>query len=247
MSLKSARLVEIFSSIQGEGIYLGEKQTFVRFQGCALRCRWCDTTESFTLKSAYKVEKFSFSNEWEKHSNPVSAQQLEGWLEHFSNSRVSLTGGEPLEQVEFLESWLPSLRHRYSFLLETNGVLPQNLNRIISFVDVVSMDIKLPSSTRTGVYWNEHENFLKIAQGAKECYVKIVITSDTQESELNHAIQMVRSVNEEIPVILQPASFTRFFRKVPKIRQINLFADQAKQWLKTVRVIPQTHKILGVQ
>lgn len=247
MSLKSARLVEIFSSIQGEGVYLGEKQTFVRFQGCALRCRWCDTSESFTLKSSYKVEKFSFSNEWEKHSNPASAQLLESWLEHFANPRVSLTGGEPLEQVEFLESWLPELQHRYSFLLETNGVLPQNLNRIISFVDVVSMDIKLPSSTRTGVYWNEHKNFLRIAQNAKECYVKIVITSDTQESELNQAIQIIQSVNEEIPVILQPASFTRFFKKVPKIKQVNLFADQAKQWLKTVRVIPQTHKILGVQ
>lgn len=246
MSLKSARLVEIFSSIQGEGVYLGEKQTFVRFQGCALRCRWCDTSESFSLKSNYKVEKFSFSNEWEKHSNPASAQLLESWLEHFANPRVSLTGGEPLEQVEFLESWLSSLRHRYSFLLETNGVLPQNLDRIISFIDVVSMDIKLPSSTRTGVYWTEHEEFLKVAQKAKECYVKIVITSDTQESELNHAIQMVRSVNEEVPVILQPATFTRFFKKVPTMELVDSFAGQAKQWLRTVRVIPQTHKILGV-
>ena len=92
-----------------------------------------------------------------------------------------------------------------------------------------------------------YEDFLKIAQNAKECYVKIVITEDTQQRELDHAIQLIHSVDEEIPVILQPASFTRFFKKVPTMEQVDFFADQAKQRLKTVRVIPQMHKILGVQ
>ena len=37
------KINEIFSSIQGEGLYIGSKQLFIRFCGCNLKCNYCDT------------------------------------------------------------------------------------------------------------------------------------------------------------------------------------------------------------
>ena len=38
-----AKIKEIFSSIQGEGLYIGCKQIFIRFCACNLNCYYCDT------------------------------------------------------------------------------------------------------------------------------------------------------------------------------------------------------------
>ena len=49
-------IIEKFVSIDGEGPTAGELATFIRFQGCNLRCSWCDTTYSFD-KSAEDMNK----------------------------------------------------------------------------------------------------------------------------------------------------------------------------------------------
>ncbi len=55
-----AKISEIFCSIQGEGLYLGQKQIFVRFAGCNLDCDYCDESkakdgEKFSLQSPEEV------------------------------------------------------------------------------------------------------------------------------------------------------------------------------------------------
>lgn len=246
MTSPSGKLVEIFSSIQGEGMRIGERQTFIRFQGCDLKCRWCDTPENFTYQPEYRVESKAFSGEWEKFSNPVSSDELWSWIRKFSDPMVSLTGGEPLQQVDFLQELLNKNQEGALFLLETSGVLPQALEKIIGEIYTVSMDIKLPSSAQTGEFWQEHEDFLKIAQKAPELYVKIVITEATLASELEKALKLVKSVSEDIFVILQPASQTRAFKASPSQATLAELSKVALRTYQNIRVIPQTHKFLGI-
>jgi 7-carboxy-7-deazaguanine synthase len=243
---KTAHLIEIFSSIQGEGPRVGERMTFVRFEGCALKCRWCDTPESFRVHSEFRVEKIPFSNIWEEGPNPVLGSEIEKWLEHFSDPMVSLTGGESLQQVDFLEEWLPKISPRHRILLETNGVLPQAFEKILPWVHTTSMDLKLPSSAKTGSFWKEHEEFLRLAVQSPECYVKIVVTEQTEEADLERALELIRAIDENIPAILQPVSETRSFHGVLSTAKLGRFFDRSHRILKQVRVIPQTHKLLGV-
>jgi organic radical activating enzyme len=220
--------------------------TFIRFEACDLKCRWCDTPESFAMHKNFRVETVPFSGTWEMHENPVSGEEIEKCLNLFSDPLVSLTGGEPLQQVEFLEVWLPKVSPQYKFLLETNGVLPEALRRVLPWIHTISMDIKLPSSAKTGVFWEEHEAFLRLALQSKECYVKIVVTEETLEEDLDQALELILSIDPVLPVILQPASKTKSFHAVPTATRLGKFYDQARTRLKEVRVIPQMHKMLGI-
>ena len=52
----TGNLIEIFSSAQGEGPYIGCRQVFVRFEGCNLRCRYCDTAHDVGSHAFCKAE-----------------------------------------------------------------------------------------------------------------------------------------------------------------------------------------------
>lgn len=126
-----AKIREIFESIQGEGPYVGEKQLFIRFCGCNLNCNYCDT--DFDVEKSQDYTPTELFEEITKLDDVFT---------------VSLTGGEPLVSVAFLTEFLPLLKGAGHFVyLETNGTLPDKLEQVIDYVDVIAADIKLESST----------------------------------------------------------------------------------------------------
>lgn len=240
-----ANVVEIFSSFQGEGPHVGERQTFVRFQDCELSCQYCDSPHTFVDNKSCRVENPPFSKRFEEHFNPLSIEALNAILEKFEDTTLSVTGGEPLQKSDFLRAWLPTLRPRYRILLETAGIHVNRLRDVIDLIDTVSMDFKLPSATGMRSYWEEHRDFLKIAR-QKEVYVKLVVSSDTTKEEITESRDLVSSIDPTIPFILQPATAFAQFRSIPHREQMAEWQNIARQGLTHVRVIPQVHKQLGI-
>ena len=187
---KSAFISEIFSSIQGEGVYIGERQLFIRFCGCNLNCAFCDT--DFEKKDFVKI--FDENENVIKGNNPVTSEELKKITQHFLKNphhSISLTGGEPLLYSDFLLDFLPKIKTENSPLiyLETNGSLPQELKKVIDLVNIIAMDIKLKSVTGDKNRFEENEEFINIAtEKNKEIFVKIILNKNYDKKELQKAI-----------------------------------------------------------
>ncbi|OGC08593.1 hypothetical protein A2230_03745 [candidate division WOR-1 bacterium RIFOXYA2_FULL_36_21] len=251
MSSTDAQLHEIFTSIQGEGIYLGERQVFVRFSGCNLSCDYCDTDQALSLTSEYKVEQTPGKHDFKNFKNPVSKDELLNHIlglykpNYFVHS-VAITGGEPLLQVDFLKNFLPMLQEKkIRVYLETNGTLSKHLEEIINFVDIISMDIKLPSSSGSGMEIRDYKFFLETAY-LKEVFVKVVVTPSTIIKEVEAAANLVAEVDNKISFVIQPATPTKKIKHQPSTSDLLAWRTVSKKHLENVKIIPQVHKALGV-
>ena len=222
-----AKIQEIFRSIQGEGIYHGARQIFIRFYGCNLECKFCDTPQ----------EKFKY------YTPDQLLKEVESFKDPYHS--VSLTGGEPLLQKDFLKVFLPRFKKDYiKIYLDTNGVCADALSEIIEYLDIIAMDFKLPSSTHYKALWTEHRKFLKVAT-QKDVFVKVVVCYDTIDEEIYKTAYEIKEVDANIPLVLQPEGSQMqdedFLDRLDELRA-NL-----KNYLKDVRIVPQMHKLLGVQ
>ena len=240
-------LVEIFSSIQGEGLFVGCRQVFVRLAGCNLFCRYCDTRDSFAVPAAARVETDAGSRVFGSITNPVAASELFAAVANLCRTphhSISLTGGEPLLQPQAVVALSPLRDKGVRLYLETNGTLPTILAQVIQHIDIVSMDFKLPSELpEQQEYWQEHAEFLKVAC-QREVFVKIVLSGRTSPSELEKAIALICDINPAIPLILQPVTPVDGVTPVVP-EQVLRWQELALASLQNVRVIPQTHKLMG--
>ena len=248
MSEKSAHIVEVFSSIQGEGLLVGLRQIFLRFHGCNLSCAYCDT--EITQPPLFcRMEGTPGRRDFIEVANPVSLDRLVmllgGWDKGWPgiHHSISITGGEPLLNLEILLEWLPELRKLFPIYLETNGVLHEALSRLINMLDYISMDIKLPSTSGCTDLWGCHKDFLQIA-AQKNVFVKIVTSDATEDWEIERALMTVAAVSRDIPVILQPVTLRNGNVGISPFRILE-FQEIACNFVTEVRIIPQTHKFTG--
>ena len=238
-----APLVEVFSSFQGEGLYVGQRQVFVRFAGCNLQCRFCDTPAARGAPDSCRVEAHAGSRDFVQRQNPVHEDDLIGIVERSGcRDAVSLTGGEPLLHPAFIARVAPRIRASGAQVhLETNGVLHAALATVIDCVDVVAMDIKLASATGQPNRFDDNRSFLALA-AQRDVFVKIVVSRATRPAELEEAARLAAEQDAGIPLVLQPV--TDADGRPHEVDLLELH-DAASRHLRTVRVIPQVHKAMG--
>ena len=214
---------EIFASIQGEGPYIGYKQLFIRFCGCNLNCNYCDTEFGINDSKKYSPEELA---------NIIK--------ENLDCHSVSLTGGEPLLNIKFLKEFLP--KSALPIYLETNGTLYKELAEIIDYVDYVSADIKLPSSTGLNPLWEEHDKFFEIAS-KKNLFAKAVFSKNVTDDELRKTCELCKKY--DIELILQP----KMNGIIPDVKSdfMQKILNSCLKQYKKVRLIPQVHKFIDVQ
>ncbi|MBU3742690.1 MAG: radical SAM protein [Candidatus Kapabacteria bacterium] len=145
---------EIFHSIQGEGTRTGMPCTFIRLQGCKLRCVWCDTP--------YALDK--------RHGGtPMTGADIVQAIEHIGTRFVEFTGGEPLEQWNVFPLITHLCDQGYTVAVETGGHVS------IACLDprsIAIIDVKCPDSRMESL--NHYDN-LSILRPQDE--VKFVIAS----------------------------------------------------------------------
>ncbi len=200
------RVSEIFHSLEGEGLHMGLPQVFVRLQGCTVGCKWCDTKYTWPANGD--------GSQW------MAEEQIVERASAFPCRRVSITGGEPLEQD--IRRLVRLLKGRgFWVCLETSGQYFEP--EVMGAVDFISCDIKGPSS---GVAPNRAvlERVLR-EHGAKGQF-KIVVGGP---EDLAFAKEWAHVPN----LILQRDSHSKFE-----------FAERVKAEFPGARYGLQLHKIL---
>ena len=221
-----AKINEVFDSVQGEGLYLGEKQIFVRFFNCNLSCTYCDT----------KLNRYT------EYEPKELFEEIKLYRDKYHS--ISFTGGEPLLYADFLKDILKlTSGGGHKHYLETNGTLFFELEQIIDWIDIIAMDLKFPSSAGMGDLWRMHRKFLKIA-AQKDVFLKAIICQTTCPEDLREALAMIKEISPASVLVLQPNSYEH--QSVLQEKLLN-FKEIANQQGVTTCIIPQMHKIMGLQ
>jgi organic radical activating enzyme len=246
-----AVIQEVFSSIQGEGLHAGERQVFVRVAHCHLHCAYCDTPMT-TPRGDCVVETQPGSNQWVAVPGLQRVEDTEmliaGLIAQAPHQSVSFTGGEPLLYPYYLKSVMERIqRLGVKTYLETSGTQPHSLAKVLQFVDVISMDVKLPSSTKEAERWQQHADFYRTATQAPhvELFVKVVVNHDSTLDELSHLTSII--TDTQTPIYLQPETslLEEGVLNITPSHLLNLQGFLARHF-STVRVLPQTHKMMKI-
>jgi len=123
--------IETCGTVDGPGI------RFVVFmQGCPLRCQYCHNPDTWTTDINQKM------------SVDEILKKFDGVKEFLRNGGITVTGGEPLMQVDFVTELFKSAKEKgIHTALDTSGIFfnPENTEKIdelIKYTDLVLLDIK---------------------------------------------------------------------------------------------------------
>lgn len=140
-AMQSLSIHSIYKATEGEGVFVGTPQVFVRFQGCTIGCVNCDS-----------METWDFANEHISLTSVLDEVELLSGNYPTKIKRVSITGGDPLhpKNTPGVIALAKELKNRGYFInIEAAGT--RLVHELFDIIDYISMDFKTPS---TGVKTN---------------------------------------------------------------------------------------------
>lgn len=214
------KVVEIFSSIEGEGKRTGELTTFIRLYGCNLRCSYCDTTYSHTDGEYYEM----------------TLEQILEEVSRRKNINVTITGGEPLIHNGIKELICKLLSKGHYVNIETNGTVDTRPIRLYCGTDKLffTVDYKSISSNMNSRMC--HNNFEGLC---KQDVVKFVVGT---MMDLQDALEFIKKRGwlEQFPNSPK-IYFSPVFGQIEMADIVDFMKDEN---LQGVRLQVQLHKII---
>ena len=236
-----ARVSEIFTSIEGEGIFVGKKTMFIRLSGCHLKCRWCDTKYALPLDSGtdYQIDEIK----------DVIIKELRPFT-----YKVNFTGGEPLLQTEAVIELADFIRKQTNLktYMESSCFDSELFSKVLPYIDICKIEFKTDDSNV--VEDEEYDNLLLneirclelAVESNKATYIKIVVTNSTNLESFKN---LVYNISEKIKpsdilgFIIQPS----FGIDQPTVNKLLDTYDIVEPMFPEVRIIPQLHKEIGAR
>lgn len=189
------KIVEIFDSIDGEGIRSGKTATFIRLAGCNLRCSYCDTLYAL------------FGEDEPCEYTEMTVDEVMDRV-NTTFGRVTLTGGEPLLHAESVDLVKRLLENGVEVNIETNGAI--DITEFSSKLSDTSgmfytIDYKLPSSGMTDkMIWKNFENL-------RPCdVVKFVVGSDEDVDTMRTVMKKLTDIYDAMPHIYAGVVFGEY-------------------------------------
>jgi len=222
-------VMEIYRSIQGEGTLMGVPTTFVRFFACNLRCSWCDTKYSWSVREG---------GTWEV----LSPEEIAERVDALRAQHVVITGGEPTLQKELPQLARVLKNRRYHLTIETNAtIFPPNA---VPLIDLWSLSPKLSSAGENYLRLPIIRSFLEALDPGQQQW-KFVIRDDTDENLLRELVTSFPEFRERhLPIILQPEGDSAVLDYPTALERL---AERVRDpfWdAYSVRVLPQLHVIV---
>jgi organic radical activating enzyme len=232
-------LSEIFTSVEGEGIYFGTKTLFVRLAGCSLKCFWCDSPYALSMKDGTEYEISEAIQLLDKNLQP-------------NTFKVNFTGGEPLLQHRAVYEMAKHVRSKgLRTYLESSCFSVERFKEVLPYMDICKIEFKLSDSEAVD---KEHykellDNELKCLEEAikskKATYIKVVVSRLSNKQEFEELAKMVFvkiGADDISGFIIQPV----YGSSEPTMDKLFEFYDAVYPCYEQVRIVPQLHKVMGI-
>ena len=149
--------LESFGTVDGPGT------RFVVFvQGCPMRCAYCHNPDTWDFSGGQEMEPAYLIEQYERNA------------EFYKGGGITVTGGEPLCQMEFLiELFTLAKEKNIHTCIDTSGVAynpdskedKKQLKKLLSLTDLVLLDIKhINPQKHMELTWQPNKNILKFAR-----------------------------------------------------------------------------------